>query len=159
MSRIDWVIVEHESNRRQPVMEFSMASLREQFVAFRAECIWLRDCYNTFTTLFDEDETRTLLEQSAVIFFGDLNRVLQEYCYLQVCKITDPATSLGRVNLTVEAMNDALKLAGLLTPEIEKHAAVMMRYRGFIKGPRNAGWLYRQLACRLRGMREIPRHR
>lgn len=114
-----------------------MASLRDQFVAFRAECIWLRDCYNTFTTLFDEDETRTLLEQSAVIFFGDLNRVLQEYCYLQVCKITDPATSFGRVNLTVEAMNDALKLAGLLTPEIEKHSAVMMRYRGLIKGSRN----------------------
>ncbi len=114
-----------------------MATLREQFVAFRAECIWLRDCYNTFTTLFDEDDTRKLLEQSAVIFFGDLNRILQEYCYLQVCKITDPPKTGGRVNLTVEAMNLALGPAGLLTPEIKQHAAAMMRYRGFIKAPRN----------------------
>jgi hypothetical protein len=116
-----------------------MATLREQFVAFRAECIWLRDCYNTFTTLFDEDETRQLLERSAAIFFGDLNRVLQEYCYLQVCKITDPAETGGRANLTVKALNNALDAAGLLKlkPEIEQHAAVMMRYRGFIKAPRN----------------------
>lgn len=114
-----------------------MATLHEKFVAFRAECIWLRNCYNTFTTLFDENETRTLLEETAAIFFSDLNRVLQEYCYLQVCKITDPPKTGNRANLTVEAMNNALDAAKLLTPEIEKHAATMMRYRSFIQQPRN----------------------
>lgn len=137
MSRIGWIIAEREFNRCQPAMELSMTRLREQFAAFRAECIWLRDCCNTFTTLFDADDTRKLLEQSAATFFGDLNRILQEYCHLQACKITDPPKSGGRANLTVEAMNDELSPAGLLTPEIEKNAAVMMRYRGFIKVPRN----------------------
>lgn len=65
-----------------------MATLRELFVAFRDGFIWLRICYNTFTTLFDDDETLDLLERSASIFFHDLNRVLQEYCYLHACKMT-----------------------------------------------------------------------
>jgi hypothetical protein len=72
-----------------------------------------------------------------VIFFGDLNRILQEYCYLQVCKITDPAKTMGRANLTVEAVNNALGAAGLMTPEIKQYATAMMRYRSFIKEPRN----------------------
>lgn len=114
-----------------------MASLREHFVAFRAECVWLRDCYNTFTILFDETETRELLERSAVIFFGDLNRILQEYCYLQVCKITDPASTGERENLTLSAMNVELARAGLMTPEVETHTKAMLHYRSLIKAPRD----------------------
>lgn len=115
----------------------SIETICQEFVQFREECIWLRDCYNTFTTLFDDEGTRNLLEKSAQIFFGDLNRILREYIYLQVCKITDPAKSLERENLTVEAMNKALKAAKLITPEIKQHAGVMMHYRDFIKEPRN----------------------
>ena len=53
--------------------------LKTAFLAFREQCIWLRCCYNTYSTLYESGvETRKLLSSTANIFFGDLNKILVE---------------------------------------------------------------------------------
>jgi hypothetical protein len=112
--------------------------LQQIFEAFREECIWLRNCYNTYAALFESGkDTSQLLHQTAAHFFYDLNRILIEYIVLQACKITDPARFRGRDNLTVETLNNALEDAQLLTEEIREHSQGVVRYREFLTEARN----------------------
>jgi len=63
----------------------------------------LQSIHNTFTALFDAgDETSALLAKTAPTFFHDLNSVLIEYWILLVSRLTDPARSTGRENLTAQ---------------------------------------------------------
>jgi hypothetical protein len=71
--------------------------------------------------------------RSQAYLFQDLSHILREYCYLQVCRITDHGSS----NLTVPTLNTSLKKAGQLTPEIEELGEGMLRYRKLINKPRN----------------------
>ncbi|MCH7936298.1 MAG: hypothetical protein IH994_04290 [Proteobacteria bacterium] len=88
-------------------------NLQQSFSAFREECIWLRCCYNTYAALYESDqEVLEALSSTANIFFGDLNKIFIEYIWLQACKITDPAKSSGRDNLTVKYMDEALLDSG-----------------------------------------------
>jgi len=116
----------------------SADELQRSFIAFRNECIWLRGCYNTFAALYESgSEVKEVLSAAASSFFSDLNRILLEYCWLQVCKITDPANSSGRDNLTVENINASLREFGLMTDEICNHSKCLRHYRKLIKKGRN----------------------
>ena len=108
------------------------------FLAFREQCIWLRCCYNTYSALYESgDDTKKALQDTAAIFFGDLNTILIEYVLLQVCKITDPAEIAGRKNLTVERVNAGLRDAGQMTDEIARLSDGLLRYRRLVKDSRN----------------------
>jgi hypothetical protein len=113
-------------------------AIQEMFKAFREQCIWLQCCYNTYSALYESGaETDKLLFDSASLFFHDLNNILIEYCWLQVCKITDPEGKGKRKNLTAESVNSALSNANLMTEEIFKYSEGLFRYRNLIKGGRN----------------------
>jgi|CXWL01.1.fsa_nt_gi hypothetical protein len=115
-----------------------IAELQESFFAFREQCIWLRICYNTYWTLYESgQETKELLETSASLFFGDLNRILIEYILLQACKITDPEDTRGRKNLTVEHLNTALRVASRMTDEITRLSDDLFHYRHAVKAARD----------------------
>ncbi len=117
--------------------------LREAFVAFRKQCIWLRRCFNTFEQLFHDAEARRVLQEAAAHVFHDLNLVLFEYCLLQAAKITDPARSWSKAakvhveSLTVRNLDEHLGSEGLMNPAIETASAGVMRYRDFIVEARN----------------------
>ncbi len=118
--------------------------LREAFVAFREQCIWLRTCFNTFAALFhQEHQPKDLLHRTAPLFFQDLNNVLLEYCRLKVCTLTDPADTWSHgkhahvESLTVCNLNRGLKREGLMTQAIEDAAAGLMRYRELVKESRH----------------------
>lgn len=107
--------------------------LLDEFKALRERFIWIRVCFNTFDALYGGDEdAKATMEKSAVTFFSDLNRVLQEYCLLQFCRITDPPSDLA-----VSRIVNGLRAEGLLTTEIEKSANGMLAYRTLIVGARN----------------------
>ena len=113
-------------------------TLQTLFLAFRKECIWLRNCYNTYLSLYESDERTTkALNDSAHLFFQDLNRILIEYVLLQVCKITDPAETAGHKNLTFEGLNAELCNDGLMTQEIADLSAGLSHYRELVKDARN----------------------
>jgi len=60
---------------------------------FANYCVFMRSIYLHARELFETSsaEDKALMGITAGTFFGDLNRVLNEYAILQVCKITDPA--------------------------------------------------------------------
>jgi len=112
--------------------------LQELFLGFRDQCIWLRCCYNTYLALYESgDCTKKVLQASAPEFFRDLNDILIEYVLLQICKITDPAESAGRKNLTFEGVNTVLGEDDLMTNEIAEFSCGLSHYRELVKDSRN----------------------
>lgn len=107
------------------------------FKDLREECIWIRTCYNTFITLFHEKEITDILEDSASVFFQDLNRIMQEYTILQICKITDQPGKGDRGNLTISRMNKELCKSNNMTEKIKSCTAKMNCYRRKIEEARN----------------------
>jgi hypothetical protein len=67
--------------------------MTEDIETFANYCVFMRSIYLHTRELFETSsiEDRSLMQRTAGTFFGDLNRVLNEYVILQVCKITDPA--------------------------------------------------------------------
>jgi hypothetical protein len=118
--------------------------LRQAFVAFREQSIWLRTCFNTFDALFQQEhQPKDLLQRTAPLFFDELNHVLLDYCRLQACKLTDPADTWSheaqaRVeSLTVCNLNRDLEREGLKTQAIDDASAALMRYRKLVKPSRH----------------------
>ncbi len=119
-------------------MEESTTKLQVEFEKFRNECIRLRIYYNTYLHLFESGtEITEILEKTAHIFFHDLNELLIEYIFLQVGRITDPATTLSFENLTCNYFNEKLKERNSLSSIIKKHSDEMLRYRKLIDPARN----------------------
>ncbi|RCK18713.1 hypothetical protein TH8_21720 [Thalassospira profundimaris] len=115
-----------------------MDQLSTEFKAFRIECIWLKQCHFTFNQMFESDqETAQLLHETAPLFFHDLNHILIEYIFLQVCKITDPAKAGKRSNLTLPFLNQQLENQNLLTEEIKRYSDEILRYRSLVQTARN----------------------
>ncbi len=110
----------------------------ESFLALRQECVWLQSCFNTFCALFESsEETSTVLQQSAPAFFRDINLILLEHFVLQVCRITDPASSNGRENLTIKNLNLILEKEGFFSTEINEQSERIHKYRSLIIDARN----------------------
>ncbi len=94
----------------------------------------LRYCYNTFTNLYESGEDVSyILNNTAPLFFQDLNHILIERYYLLVRKLTDPKKSRGRANLTIANINASLEQEGLFTRKIEQLSKRLMKYRATVK--------------------------
>jgi hypothetical protein len=78
-----------------------------------------------------------VLQQSAPAFVEDINLILCEHFVLQVCRITDPASSNGHENLTIENLNQTLEKEGLFSAEISEQADRIHRYRSLVVRARN----------------------
>jgi hypothetical protein len=77
---------------------------------FCEQCSWLSQVFDEYSVLYrSSDLRRQLLHEVAQQFFRDLHRIYAECILLNICKLTDPATSCGKDNLTFEQI---LKLVG-----------------------------------------------
>ena len=110
----------------------STSTIQADFLVLRDQCVWTMNCYKNFSALYEHDETVDLLKYSAAWFFHDMNIVLQEYCLLQIGKITDPISSMGRENSTIPNLDARLQVENLWTHEIGDLSAKLMRYRDII---------------------------
>jgi hypothetical protein len=70
--------------------------------AFCDDCVWTKAIRTHFSELFEGGDRRlALLQETAGLFFHDLNIALLEYILLQQSKLLDPASSgRGKDNLT-----------------------------------------------------------
>ncbi len=94
--------------------------LQDEFIKLRDEAIWLRQTVNTFSSLFDSDpQTARVLRETACLCFSDLNRMMHEYTILLVCRLTGPARTAGKNNLSTQRIIMLMRESGRLTPEIE----------------------------------------
>lgn len=65
-------------------------------------CGWAYECWVTHKRLFDENvKTETTIDR-AKYFMERLSKITQEYSLLQICKLHDPATQNGAVNISIE---------------------------------------------------------
>ena len=125
-------------------------ALQDEFVKLRDEAIWLRQTVNTFNYLFDSGpETERILRESAGLFFGDLNTMMQEYAILLVCRLTGPAQSFGKANLSTRRFTKLMRDRGCLTPEIERLDARLTVYGELLKPARNKIIAHEQSAISL----------
>lgn len=83
------------------------------------------------------EEVSDILRRTAVLFFHDLNGILIEQIYLHIGRITDPAKNGKHENLSVENLNKMLRVAGLMTVEIDRLSKQLMHYRSLINEARN----------------------
>lgn len=116
--------------------------LKETFLQLREQCIWVQTCFNTFIDLFESGDARhKLMDSTAPLFFHELNRILYENYILQICKLTDRAsTRVGksvRHNLTVAHLNELLADEGLMTPVIKTATDGLMRFRDLVEEARH----------------------
>jgi len=108
------------------------------FNRFRQECIWARQCFNTYRTLFESDQkTLDLLHKKAPSFFHDINEILVDHLILQMCKLTDPPKTGKNENLTAQFINKELQTLSLSSPEIEDLCKSLLRHRATIIDFRN----------------------
>lgn len=113
-------------------------ALQDEFIKLRDEAIWLRQTLNTFNCLFDSGpDTERILKESAGLFFGDLNTIMQEYAILLVCRLTGPAESFGKANLSTQRFTTLMRDGGCVTPEIERLDARLREYGELLKPARN----------------------
>ena len=111
---------------------------KDAFNTFRVESIWLRSIYDTSFALYSSGfETETILRKVAPSFFGDLNHILIEYWIMVVCRLTDPAKSFGRENLTAANLIESLEALHLMTEEIRARANGLQKYRSLLSDARN----------------------
>ena len=112
--------------------------VRKDFEKFRDECTGLSKTYNMYRDLRENGaETEKILQDSARAFFEQLNEVLIDRFFLQVCRLTDPDRTGSKVNLTSQYIDEQLHRHCLMTPEIMKHSRALLRYRKVLQRARN----------------------
>ena len=108
----------------------TLDDVQNEFEKLRDEAIWLRQIVNTFNHLFDSGpHIQEVLRNSASLFFDDLNRLMHEYVILLVCRLTGPARTAGKDNMTTQRITALLRKKGSITAEIEELDAKLSLFR------------------------------
>ncbi|HEC60060.1 hypothetical protein LCGC14_0584850 [marine sediment metagenome] len=88
------------------------SKLISDFKLLRDHCIDLRQNYNTYTQLYNE-ENRALLSKVAATFFSDIAEIMHRDWILQACKLMDSASTKrnGNVleNITIRLIDEQLE--------------------------------------------------
>lgn len=118
----------------------SNSKLIEDFKLLREHCILLRQNYNTYTSLYNE-ENRDLLDVVAPTFFSDIAEIMHRDWVLQACKLMDPAKTRIRgselENITIKLINEQLEASGLFGHAISDLSQSIIEYGDKIKPARH----------------------
>jgi hypothetical protein len=117
--------------------------ITQEYLAFRKEARTARQVFDTFCTLFSEnDRTQDLLKRTAHSFFFDLSNWLADYHVVCVARITDPSESYGNMNLTTHKVVASLRAQKKLLNDQDKdkieiiHEKILS-YRKLVESWRN----------------------
>lgn len=114
--------------------------LTGDFELLREHCILLRQNYNTYTALFNE-ESCALLDKVAPTFFSDIAEIMHRDWILQACKLMDPAiTKIKKKsleNITIKLINEQLQSDNLFSQSIDILSKKIFEYGEKIKPARH----------------------
>ena len=83
------------------------------FHALDNEVTWLHAKWNEFRELYASQDTVELLNQTAPFFFRVVQDTLWHDAILQVARLTDPPVSVGKPNLTLRRLPEAITIPDL----------------------------------------------
>ena len=106
--------------------------------AFAEDCAWVRTIRDHFAVLFESGaKHESLLREVAGEFFHDMNLVLIDYLFVQMCRLTDPASSgKGRTNLTSSYILE-LDWSQETHSELESANRQLLEFRGKVERARS----------------------
>jgi hypothetical protein len=94
--------------------------------------------FDLYRSLFEDDPHSTELCLSyAPLFFGDFYRIIKRAIVLHVCKLTDPAGSGDRTNLTTNYILEALPWPDDVKAELARLNDLMMVFRSKVEPARS----------------------
>lgn len=106
--------------------------------AFCKECAWARIVYDQYSKLFEQGDVRlNLLDKIASTFFRDLSEIMKDYLLAQICKLTDPAKTLGKPNLTADYLIEYLPWTPDKKEELAQISLKLSSFRKHIVHARN----------------------
>ena len=116
---------------------FGKRNMTQDIEIFANHCVFMRSIYLHTCELFETSsaEDKALMGNTAGMFFGDLNRVLNEYVILQVCKITDPAHQGNYDNHTIAFLLEHYDFSS--DPQLKNLGARMQAFRKKIECARH----------------------
>lgn len=110
------------------------------FELLRGHCIEIRQKYNTYTQLYNE-ENRVILGDVAATFFSEIAEIMHRDFILQACKLMDPASAnrQGNVleNITINLIDEQLEVCGSSSQEIKDLSRDLLKFGKKIKSARN----------------------
>jgi hypothetical protein len=110
------------------------------FELLREHCIKLRQSYNTYTQLYNEDN-RALLRDVAATFFSDIAEIMNRDWILQVCKLMDPALTKRKrsvlENITIKLIDGQLEGCRSSNQEIRDLSRDLLEFGEKLKPARN----------------------
>ncbi len=104
---------------------------------FGNQVVQLRAVHNIFKELYENEEAHILMERTAHSFFSNLNTVLQHYILLEFAKITDPATTMGQENFTIDNLIESIDWPQDIQEELTLLSHKTKVFKKYIKKPRN----------------------
>lgn len=119
-------------------------SLGEQYTALWQELAWLYRVWGEYVDLYGTKPSRVdLLNRSAGGFFRVVQDALWEQVLLHIARLTDPAMSSGKTNLSIQSLlsvtDDKLK------DTVSKHVDEALRASAFCRDWRNRRIAHRDL--------------
>jgi hypothetical protein len=114
--------------------------LRKDFELIKWQFFDIKNNYNTYTALFN-DENRNLLTATAPKFFTDVAEMMKQDWILQVSKIMDRANTdirgINMENLTIKLIDKQLIECSLETKEISLISTRILKYGNKLQPARN----------------------
>jgi hypothetical protein len=105
---------------------------------FCTVCTSVRNDYDLYRSLFETDrQTLDLYKSIAPLCFGDVCRILKENVYIQFCKITDPAKTGKKSNLTTNYLVEEISWPDTVSQRLREINARLMAFRELIEPARS----------------------
>lgn len=124
------LIKKEERKLRRTVAPETEEQLIEDYRNFRDECIEVKAVFDMMNELYTDDPVITgVMLETGALFFSNLNRILIQFYFIQVARLTDPAGSHGNRNLTIRHLNQQLEYHHRLNQDIENATKRLECYR------------------------------
>jgi len=121
------------------------AALAAHYQALWQNVVWLASKWDAFKSLYGDQGNIDLLNETAPVFFGDLQRSQQREVLMRLCQVTDPPRSGGKPTLSIRRLPDLIDNSTLAT-----------RVKGLVDAAGNATAFAREWRNRLGAHNELP---
>ena len=105
---------------------------------FAKICWQLKIEHDLFCSLFDRGRSQAdLLQRTAPFLFGDVYAIMRNQLFLGFCRITDPAGSGKRTNLTTNFIVEQLPWSPEVRAKLAEVNGRLMKFRKFVEPARS----------------------